>query len=459
MGGEKHPDGVSTVPATAEDLETYARASQELAAFRSPVLVSDARPHERLYLAAFDGTGNSMLHDEPERHTNVARIYQQVEQLNDSGVDTIRGGYVEGVGTQGGWSGLWDQMTGRTYDPRLEEMYLQFVRQAHEWMLKDPGAEVRLATIGFSRGGEQAAGFTRLVEERGIQNPVGAVIERDRHGLITSATYPGPPLRAPGSVVQAVGLFDPVGTGEPRDHDRRPPPAVVSGFQIWAADEFRDLFKGTYILDPGATADGRFLSVRVAGAHSDIGRGYALDGLGIRSGNLMIDYLNSLSDRPFLQKAEEPTDPRRNVIHRSEEHLFIYRTSIHDRTGERGHVDLLAPPALCRIDCRDAEPRNEVMAAGLTWRPVAIGPVPPGMAAQIEALPHVSMVGRLLEAAREGDIAKVERLTRDHAASAEGQAWLQRGQAQLQEAERSGPPQPGLQVPVQQAPAQPTMVY
>ncbi|MBS7455692.1 T6SS phospholipase effector Tle1-like catalytic domain-containing protein [Coralloluteibacterium stylophorae] len=446
---------MSTVSATAEDLETYARASRELGAFQSPALVGAARPNERLYLAAFDGTGNSMLRDAPEKHTNVARIYRQVYDLRDEGIDTIRGGYVEGVGTQGGWSGRWDQMTGHTYDARLEEMYLQFATQAAEWIAENPDADIRLATIGFSRGGEQAAGFTRLVEERGIQSPLGAVIERDRHGLITSATYPGPPLRAPGSVVQAVGLFDPVGTGEPRDHDRRLPPSVVSGFQITADDEIRNLFLLTHILDPGATADGRFLSVRVAGAHSDIGSGYALDGLGIRSGNLMIDYLNSLSEQPFLQKAEEPTDPRRNVIHRSEEHLFIYRTSIHDRTGERGHVDLLAPPALCRIDCRDAEPRNEAMAAGLTWRPVEIGPVPPGIAAQIEALPHVSMVGRLLEAAREGDIAKVERLTLDHAASAEGQAWLQRGQAQLQEAERAAPPP----IPPREASAPPPMVH
>lgn len=456
MGGEKHPDGVSTVPATAEDLETYRRASRELAAFQSPVLVSSARPNERLFFAAFDGTGNSMLRDAPERHTNVARIYQQIEQLGDVGVGNLRGGYVEGVGTQGGLSGGWDQLTGRTYDARIEDMYLQFVTQAAKWIAENPDADIRLATIGFSRGGEQAAGFTRMVEERGIQNPVGAVIERDRHGLITSATYPGPPLRAPGSVVQAVGLFDPVGTGEPRDHDRRPPPSVVSGLQIDAAHEARDLFKGTYILDPGMTADGRFLNVRVAGAHSNVGGTYTLDGLSIRSGNLMIDYLNSLSQQPFLQKAEEPVDRERNVIHRSEEHLFIYRTSIYDRTGEHAHVDLLAPPALCRIDCRDAEPRNEAMAAGLAWRPVEIGPVPLGKTAQIEALPHVSMVGRLLEAARNGDIAQVERLSLDYAASPEGQAWLQRGQAEI---ERAGLLPPWAVVPAQQPNEAPPMVH
>src|SRR5690606_38205222 len=183
--------------------------------------------------------------------------------------------------------------------------------------------------------------------------------------------------------------------------------------------ERRNLFPGTRIMDPGATEDGRFLNVEVAGAHSNIGGSYRLDGLSARSGNLMgdhlnalrsapfldkrevrpepqrhvlhrregrcarsgnlmVDYLNALSSEPFLDKREVGPDPERDVIHRSEDHQFFYRTSVFDRQGERAHQEELAPAVLCPIDCRDALPRNDAMAARLEWRQVEIGPMPGG---------------------------------------------------------------------------------
>jgi len=313
-------------------------------------------------------------------------------------------------------------------------MYLQFVKQSAAWLKENPDADIRIAAIGFSRGAEQAAGFTRLVEERGIRNPEGAQVTRDGDGRVLHVNYVGPPLREPGTVIQAVGLFDPVGTGEPRDHDRRLPPSVVSGFQITADDERRNLFPSTRMLDPGVTDGGRFLNVTVAGAHSDIGGGYTQDGLGIRSGNLMIDYLNGLSDRPFLDKREEPDDPARNVIHRSEEHQFFYRTSVYDNAGTRGAREELAPSNLCRVDCLDALPRNEALAAGLAWRPVAIGPVPTLRPEAQTFTPEGGMVERLLDAAKRGDGSAVEQISREHLQGDMGQAWLRAGQQRLEAA-------------------------
>lgn len=423
MGGERHPDGVSTVPATASDLATFPDASRQLASFSAPLLRDGDAPDHRLFVAAFDGTGNSMYKDAPENHTNVARIAKQLEQSKDP---TIGFGYVEGPGTQGGLGGVIDQATGGTYEARMEEMYLQFIQQASTWLRDNPDADIRIAAIGFSRGAEQAAGFTRLVEERGIQDPRGMDIVRDRHGRIEKLEPTRPNLREPGTVIQAVGLFDPVGTGEPRDHDRRLPPSVVSGFQITADDERRNLFQSTRVMDPGVTDGGRFLNVTVAGAHSDIGGGYAQDGLGIRSGNLMIDYLNALSDRPYLAKREEPMDPARNVIHRSEEHQFFYRTSIYDKAGARGMQEELAPAPLCRIDCLDAQPRNDAMASTLAWRPVAIGAVP------AEPAREARMVEQLLDAARRGDGGAIERLSREQLHAEAGQAWLRAGQERLE---------------------------
>ena len=432
MGGERHPDGVSTEPASFADLASFRHASEQLRTLSAPVLHDGRRPADRLFVASFDGTGNSMLKDAPENHTNVAFIHGQVKALEkraltEHGTTTMAGGYVEGPGTQGGIGGGIDLMTGQSYEARMEDMYLQFVKQSAAWLKENPDADIRIAAIGFSRGAEQAAGFTRMVEERGIRNPEGAQVTRDGDGRVLHVDYIGPPLREPGTVIQAVGLFDPVGTGEPRDHDRRLPPSVVSGFQITADDERRNLFQSTRVMDPGVTDGGRFLNVTVAGAHSDIGGGYTQDGIGIRSGNLMIDYLNGLSDRPFLDKREEPSDPARNVIHRSEEHRFFYRTSIYDKAGTRGMQEELAPSNLCRIDCLDAQPRNEALARELAWRPVEIGPVPVGA----EVSRSDGMVERLLQAAKQGDGGAVARISREYLHTDAGQAWLQAGQQRL----------------------------
>lgn len=445
MGGGRHPDGVATVPATAEDLATYERAQTQLAEFSAPVLLDRGSPQDRLFVAAFDGTGNSRLRDAPENHTNVARIFEQVEvraQAEESrqGYSAIAAGYVEGVGTQGGLGGTRDLISGRTYEARLEEMYLQFATQAKDWIEQNPDADIRVAAIGFSRGAEQAAGFTRLVEERGIQDPEGAVVRRGRDGLIDGVEFTRPPLREPGSVVQAAGLFDPVGTGEPRNHDRRLAESVVSGFQITAEHERRDLFQGTRIMDPGTTDDGRFLNVAVAGAHSNIGGSYRLDGLSTRSGNLMVDYLNSLSSEPFLDKREVVADPARDVIHRSENHQFFYRTRIFDQQGERAHQEELAPRRLCQSDCRDAMPRNEAMAAGLEWRPVQIGTPPlqpqagqPSPRQDGGAATNAIFVERLLDAVSRGDSPGARSVASEHLNGAPGGDWLASGQARLHE--------------------------
>lgn len=414
MGKDKHPDGVSTYPADTHDLDSYRQASLALSRLPAPVLVSASSPHERLFVAGFDGTGNSMYKDAPEHHTNVAEV---VKQLESKRLPHISAGYVEGPGTQGGLDGALDMMKGSTYKARLETMYVQFVEQAKQWIDADPQAQIRIAGVGFSRGAEQAAGFARLVHERGIQDPTGMIVKRDANGLVESIAFTKPPLVEPGRIPQAVGLFDPVGTGAPREHDRRLPPSVISGFQITAEDERRNLFQSTRIVDPGMSTDGRLLSVTVGGAHSDVGGSYALNGLAIRSGNLMVDYLNALSDRPFFDKRVEPSAPELNVVHRSDEHQFFCRTSVYDRGGVRGAQEALAPQTLCRIDCLDAQPRDEVMAAGFAFHTVAIAPIPVEPDAQSHAHP-----GTRSPAAQDAQ-ARLHRLMAGQIDPAAQQAW------------------------------------
>ncbi|WAH64139.1 phospholipase effector Tle1 domain-containing protein [Xanthomonas hortorum] len=371
------PDGVTTYPADAKDLASYVDASNALSAQTTPVMVDPNKPHSRLFIAAFDGTGNNLYKDAPEHRTNVAETYLQIDAARvEKRLKNVAAGYVEGVGTQGGIGGTRDLVQGNTYEARLEEMYVKFTQQAAKWIREDPYAQISVAPIGFSRGAEQAAGFTRMVHERGIQDPEGMMVKRGANGLIEHVEFTKPPLVAQGQVAQAVGLFDPVGTGVPRDHDRRLPPSVISGFQITAEDERRNLFQSTSIMDAGRTNDGRFLNVTVGGAHSDIGGSYSQNGLAIRSGNVMVDYLNGLSAQPFLDKRAVPSAPEMNVVHRSEEHQFIYSTSLYDKSGARGVQTELAPPALCRIDCLDAQPVDKALAEKFTFKPVAIGPVP-----------------------------------------------------------------------------------
>lgn len=312
------PDDVSFYTADSRRLNTYENAERRLSQFQAPMFVSQSNPHARLYLPAFDGTGNDKFKD-PLHETNVGKIDDQIQKARNP---RIQSGYVPGPGTEDGWlARTRDGATGGTYEPRLEEMYMKLIRQARDWKQQDPQAVISVADMGFSRGASQAAGFARMVEERGIQDPAAVHYTRDASGLIVGVTFDKniPPLVPPGHVAQAEMLFDPVSTGTPMDYDRRPPPSVISGLQILAEDEKRPAFKSDHIIDPGLSPDGRFLGVTVAGAHSDIGGGYHRDGLARRSENIAINYLNALSDTPFLQNVPEPTDPRLNVVHRSEQ--------------------------------------------------------------------------------------------------------------------------------------------
>ncbi|MGH8079881.1 MAG: phospholipase effector Tle1 domain-containing protein, partial [Lysobacter sp.] len=178
MGGEKNPDGVKTYPADEHDLNSYVEARDKLAQLQAPTLLDSSDPHARLFVACFDGTGNSMYKTDPKNHTNVAEV---AKQLQNGMHDNIGVGYVEGPGTQDGWyKRTVDGVTGGTFEPRVEKMYAQFIEQAKQWKADDPKAKISLAGIGYSRGAEQEAAFSRLVHERGIQDPTGASYSKDK---------------------------------------------------------------------------------------------------------------------------------------------------------------------------------------------------------------------------------------------------------------------------------------
>jgi hypothetical protein len=372
-------DGGSYDPA-ASHLSVYTDDRRELESFQEPVLLHVNNPHERLYIAAFDGTGNDKFHD-PGHETNVGLISDQVEALKLAGDPRVGGDYVEGPGTQqhAPFTRLLDGMCGYTVDERAEQMYKVFIEQAWKWKQQDPDAQIRVASIGFSRGGEEVALFARLLEERGIQNPSGAEYTYDSHHQIKYVEYTKPALEGPHQIAQAVAMFDPVGTGSAMREDRRLPPSVISGIQFTAMDEHRGLFKSDRIIDPGITPDGRFAGIYVPGAHSDVGGGYHRDGLSIRTGNFAIDYINGLSDVPILAKSPEPDDPRLNVIHHSQEGMWLYRVAPKINRLESGGYNQLevSKHAVGRVpDAYNAEPRDETLSRQFERQVMPNGPVP-----------------------------------------------------------------------------------
>jgi hypothetical protein len=242
--------------------------------------------------------------------------------------------------------------------------------------------------------------------------------------------------------------MDPVGTGnEVRNDDRRLPPSVVSGIQLISTDEKRSLFKSDHIIDPGITADGRFAGIYVPGAHSDVGGSYHRDGLSNRAGNLVIDYLNGLSDQPFLTKQPEPDDPRLNVVHRSEEGMFIYRiTPKVDRLQPEGYNERLVPwRDVGKVaDPNNAEPRDEALNATLQRQRMPNGPLPGAQVASRNTDEHAlsQQVDRMLTAARSGDWDTFTRDTQKLAAMDAGRDLRGQAGAEVDALEQSALRQP-----------------
>ena len=377
-------DDVTSFVADEARLHTFKEASAQLSRFEVPRLADGADPHERIFYAFFDGTGNDADND-PIHATNVARFRDQVRlQIGSDSQAAFH--YVAGVGTQGNTlPKAVDGALGHTYEARMGEMYNALADQAWKWQQADPDVKVRVVSAGFSRGATQAAIFTNAVHELGIVDPNSEVVGADGRTRYTRH------IAAPGMTPQAVGLFDPVSTGVQELADRRLAPSVVSGFQITALDEQRVKFRSDRIMPLGFSEDGRFLNVATAGAHSNIGGSYVRDGLSLRSFNLMADYLNAQRPgAPMFEKVHEPDEPRLNRVHNSHEGMPIYQLDRKvDRTLPEGVNIRLAPqaPAIAgqvqtmETSVEGPKPFGDQFPRGPAT-PVHIGPIPEARSAQ-----------------------------------------------------------------------------
>ena len=96
-------------PATEDDLALYARAQSTQVLQEVPVLQRAGNPHEYLFFALFDGTGQDVNNPE-QLPTNIGVLKGQLDKLDDNPNNRIGYKYVEGIGTQTnsftrGWDG------------------------------------------------------------------------------------------------------------------------------------------------------------------------------------------------------------------------------------------------------------------------------------------------------------------------------------------------------------------
>ena len=215
-------------------------------------------PSQFVFLAAFDGTGNTWANrahgnDLP---TNVWDIYDTYYE--NSGSQLTDGYYEEGPGTPSAIPGSGAIPT-RVYEDaveRAESMYAQFVKQAGAWIDQHPDKKFnpQVAEITFSRGDDSTVIFSQLLYQRGLV-----------HG--------GKIYMAPGEIKISAGvIYDPVTTGMADNLAFAPIDTNIIALD--AKNEYRDQFTSTsYAAQSDIVKEFNFW-----GNHSDIGGGYAYKG-------------------------------------------------------------------------------------------------------------------------------------------------------------------------------------
>ncbi|MDD4950697.1 S-layer family protein [Sulfuricurvum sp.] len=335
------PDGVSTIP-VAKNIDTYTNAVAQIDQMNLPKIYDASNVNSRVFIALADGTENNVNDPKMGPATNIGILYNQLtETLKNNPNSNIGYSYKEGPGTQGGLGGSLDSGLGFSYDERAEELYTAFCKQAKTWLAENPNADISLGELGFSRGSGVIAKFNQLVEERGIIDPDSAVVSIDTTSAdptqwkqVTTYTKI---LQDPGTIAQAAILYDPVITGITSDLSLSP--STVAALQITAANEYRTLFPSMSLVAPGLSDDGKYLNVTVAGAHSDIGGGYNLNGLPELNFNMTASVLNTMLGQNIVQPLTLPTDEGMYVIHNSVEGEWFYTKTLN---REIKYSDLMA---------------------------------------------------------------------------------------------------------------------
>ncbi|MBP6748489.1 MAG: DUF2235 domain-containing protein [Xanthomonadaceae bacterium] len=378
-------DGTPYAAVNPDDVALIEAGERKLADLQVPVLAGKDDPNAFVFFAVLDGTGND-THDPNFAPTGVAQIYEQLDDQIEAGYGNgrIAAAYVTGTQTRAD-DNMWDGAEGYSAADRAETMYVEFCKQAAAWRDENPGAEISLASMGFSRGAEEAVLLGHLVHERGIHDPKDITYEITGDGLVKAGTVtfkqPEPAIAAGDEVKQSLIAIDPVSEGDLKDGGffsggvpYGVAPTVVGGVQLTARDETRRAFIGTEHIKEGLSEDGTRANIVVPGAHADVGDGYYANGLGVRYTNMAKNYINDLVDfeKPLLTL--NPVDTNlglgsTNVIHDSHMHSpgpYLYDN---DEFRERGGR-IAEPPTL------DSRPMDSSLAENTRYRAASPEPAP-----------------------------------------------------------------------------------
>jgi hypothetical protein len=254
-------------------------------------------PKEKfVFFAAFDGTNNDMLNLSGDfQSTNVGQLWDQYKIGMDK---NLHGGYYPGLGTKG-------RPTKETWlSPAVtigvietaKQAYIDFAREASDWLQDHPEETVSVVLTAFSRGAASAVIFSQLLYKRGLVLP-----------------YPsGKVLIQPGKTEVSAGvLFDPVTTGV--EGNLAFPPNVRNVVAIKALNEYRYEFKGVNYSKQKDVVT----TIGMYGNHCDIGGSYD-NGLAALSLEASTQFLRksglTISDVPNIRKCV----PNKIAVHSEE---------------------------------------------------------------------------------------------------------------------------------------------
>lgn len=365
MGSTSGLDRTKERNPSVEDNWQLANAVDKIAETRVPKLHGNNR-HERLFYAMFDGSNQTRDRVQNAQDGKVrTAVGYFADALEVSGrKHGIAVGYQTGVGAEGNAleriRGLAD---GTGAVEKIERQYERMCQQMAEWRKEDPQAQLRVVGMGFSRGGDQAAAFLRLVHERGVLQPG------------SKTQY----LVEPGKVPQAALLLDPVATGALENTDRRLPSSTLYGVQVVSRDERRAGFDSNPILPDGQSKDGRYLSVTVPGGHGDTAHGHAKDAASVRIENALVDVVNGFSGKRILEKVPQSKDAY-SKLHDTQWNLPTTLGELFGDTdpGARKARMSLAPESKCEQDpkaCYRVDPVDTTMQKQFHYRPQEHAPV------------------------------------------------------------------------------------
>ncbi|NOU41188.1 MAG: hypothetical protein HOO85_07975 [Methylotenera sp.] len=310
---------IDKVPVTQMNAEQIAQLHEKIEDTRALLLpqLHDAKdPHSRLFVMTLDGTQNDAIND-PTHATNIGLIAESIQKESNLRNDIVAR-YEPGVGNQKLITGLVDSVAGLTVSEQATKAYDNFVKTANQWHREDPDVKISMAGIGFSRGASALMIASNMVHERGIPDLASVnkkqVIDPVTGKSHTETTY-SRYIVPPGQVPQALILNDQVATGKAEDMDRRIAPSVVSVVQLQAENEHRAPFP-FYSADDPTKLDPRLHTLKISGAHSDIGGGYLLNGISSVTRQINEIVLNKFGTG--IQESTAETDPSKYVIHDSE---------------------------------------------------------------------------------------------------------------------------------------------